>query len=77
MLLSEMHKIMVNKVTFLGFRGGRLPQLPPRIRPWFHVFTIVGASFEMLRLCMFHVKNRCKAQAKQLQSKNILHNNCY
>jgi len=25
------------------------------------MFTIVGASFEMFRLCMFHVKNRCNA----------------
>ena len=28
MLFSELHKIMVNKVTFLGFRGGS-PQSPP------------------------------------------------
>jgi len=39
------------------------------------MFTIVGASFEMFRLCMFHVKNRCSAEAKLWQSKNILHNN--
>jgi len=29
----ELHKIMVNKLNFVGFRGGRLPQsLPPWIR---------------------------------------------
>jgi len=25
------------------------------------MITIVGGSFEMFRLCMFHVKNRCNA----------------
>jgi len=28
------------------------------------MFTIVGASFEMFRLSMFHVKNRCNALEK-------------
>jgi len=28
MLVSELHKIMVNKVSFVGFRGGR-DQSPP------------------------------------------------
>jgi len=26
---TELHKIMVNEVTFIGFRGGWSPQLPP------------------------------------------------
>jgi len=29
MLFSELHKIMVIKVTFLGFRGGDRPNRPP------------------------------------------------
>jgi len=28
MLFSELYKIMVNKVTFAGFKGGRSPQSP-------------------------------------------------
>jgi len=28
---SELYEIMVNKVTFIGFRGGDRPH---RIRPW-------------------------------------------
>jgi len=31
MLFSELYKIMMNKVTFVGFRGGDRPNLPP----WF------------------------------------------
>jgi len=34
MLFSELYKIMVNKVTFVGFRG-RSPQSPLRINPCF------------------------------------------
>ena len=35
MLFSELYKIMVKKVTFIGFRAGRSPQSPPPwIRPW-------------------------------------------
>ena len=29
MLFSELYKIMVNKVTFMGFRGGDRPNRPP------------------------------------------------
>jgi len=33
MLFSELFKIMVKKVTFVGFRGGDRPNRPPWIRP--------------------------------------------
>jgi len=29
MLFSDLYKIMVKKVTFVGFRGGDRPNLPP------------------------------------------------
>jgi len=29
MLFFELHKIMVNKVTFVSFRGGNRPNRPP------------------------------------------------
>jgi len=32
MLFSEMHVTMVNKITFIGFRGAIAPIAPPRIR---------------------------------------------
>jgi len=32
MLFSELYKIVVNKVTFLDFKGGRSP-LPPESAP--------------------------------------------
>jgi len=34
MLFSELYKIMVKKVTFVGFRVGDRPNRPPWIRPW-------------------------------------------
>jgi len=34
MLLSELYEIMVNKVTFVGFKGGDRPNHPHWIRPW-------------------------------------------
>jgi len=33
MLFSQLYKIMVNEVTFVGFRGGDRPNRPPWIRP--------------------------------------------
>jgi len=33
MLFSELYKIVVNKVTFVGFKGGDRPNRPLRIRP--------------------------------------------
>jgi len=33
MLLSELYKIMANKVTFLDFRGGDRPNHPPLDSP--------------------------------------------
>jgi len=33
MLFSELYKIMVKKVTFLGFRGGDRPPLDPPLLP--------------------------------------------
>ena len=33
MLFSELYKIMVDKFTFLGFRGAIAPIAPPKIRP--------------------------------------------
>jgi len=37
MLFSKLSKIMVNKVTFVGFRGAIVP---PRIRPSARVFQL-------------------------------------
>jgi len=34
MLFFKLHKIMVSKVTFVGFRGAIAPIAPPWIRPW-------------------------------------------
>ena len=33
MFFSELYKIIMNKVTFLGFRGGYRPSRPPRSAP--------------------------------------------
>jgi len=33
MLLSELYKIVVNKVTFVGFRVGYRPNQPPGYAP--------------------------------------------
>jgi len=33
MLFSELHKIVVNEVTFAGFRGGDRPNRPPGSDP--------------------------------------------
>ena len=32
-LFSELHKIIVNKITFVGYRGGDCPNRLPLIRP--------------------------------------------
>jgi len=37
MLFSELYKFMVNKATFVGFRGTIDPIDPPWIRPWVRV----------------------------------------
>ena len=34
MLFSELYKIMVKRVTFVGFRGGDRPNRRSWIRPW-------------------------------------------
>jgi len=34
LLFSELHIIMVNEVTFEGYRGPITPTAPPWIRPW-------------------------------------------
>jgi len=46
MLFFELYKIMVNKVTFVGFRGAFPP--PPWIRPWSDVYTSVNYT-ELLK----------------------------
>jgi len=33
MLFSELYKIIVNKITFVSFRGATAPIAPPWIRP--------------------------------------------
>jgi len=42
MLFSEMFKIMVKKVTFEDFRGGRSPQSPPPGSAPGHKLTTFG-----------------------------------
>jgi len=37
MLVFKLYKIMVNKVTFVGFRGGDRPNRPPWIHPCYEV----------------------------------------
>jgi len=39
MLFSELYKLIVNKVTFLGFRGGRSPHLDPPLGGFEHYGT--------------------------------------
>jgi len=44
MLFSELYKIMVKKVTFVGFRGGGHPNYLPLDPPLVQVcFTIKGS----------------------------------
>jgi len=42
MSFAELNKIMVNKVTIVGFRGGNCGDRPPWIRPW--LWPLVDAS---------------------------------
>jgi len=46
MLFSELYKIMVNNVTFVGSEG-RSPQLPPWIRPY--IYSLSQAPFSSFR----------------------------
>jgi len=49
MLFSELYKIMVKKVTFVGFRGEIALIAPPWIRPCSHVTSV----FKMWKSCDF------------------------
>ena len=40
MVFFELHKIMLNKATFVGFRRGNWGNGPPWIRPWLQLPTL-------------------------------------
>jgi len=46
MLFSGLYKIMVNKVTFVGFRGGRSPQSPPLDPPLLRTVYLCILAYE-------------------------------
>jgi len=41
MLFSELYKIMVKKVAFVGFRGGDRPNRPPWIHPCMRCSSLI------------------------------------
>jgi len=42
MLFSKLCKIIANKITFVGFRGGDRPNRPPWIRPWVRACSVLN-----------------------------------
>jgi len=53
MIFTELYKIMVNKVTFVGFRGGAIDPIAPLHQHEINFCSLVLLFFLLLQSCYF------------------------